>query len=86
MGGRHARLRLRGVLREDPQGHVRGRTDSAVRALRDHLGPEAHDGPHDGHEPRVRVRYLHYEGGDAARRARGGFTDRDHRPSRGVPD
>ena len=35
-----------GFLRQDPEGYVRGRVDPAVREVRTHLGPQAHDGPH----------------------------------------
>lgn len=60
VGGKHAGRRLRGVLREDTEGHVRGRAHTAVRAVRDHLGPPSDDGPHDGDQPRICLRHVHH--------------------------
>jgi hypothetical protein len=48
-----------GLLRQDSSGHLRERLDSTLRKVRKDLGPAPHDGPHDGHEPRVRLRHLH---------------------------
>ena len=48
-----------GLLRQDPSWHLREWSDSAVREVRQDLGPASHDGPHDRDEQGLRFRHLH---------------------------
>lgn len=53
---------MRGLLRENSQGHVRGRVDSLVREMRSDLGPSADDGSNDGTQQRLRLCHLREQG------------------------
>lgn len=62
LGRWHPGQRVRGVLRQNTQRHVRRWADTAVRKVRQNLGPPPDDGPDDRHESRLRVRHLHLTG------------------------
>ncbi|XP_052859160.1 uncharacterized protein LOC128266582 isoform X17 [Drosophila gunungcola] len=59
LGGKCSGKWLRSFLRQDTQGHVRGRTDSALRELWHNLGPTPHDGPNDGHKSWLCICHIH---------------------------
>ena len=49
-----------GLLWQNSARHVREWVDTIVWKMWHHLGPPAHDGPHDRPQPRLRICHLYY--------------------------